>query len=112
MSEWPYQVEIATFGERGICFSRFAEWCADHNAPFKTYDGLRSDDGIRVAFKTSVRALEFQAEFGGEIVPPAELERASEDDAFLDEDFRLMTREIFGDENDQGEGGDGELHPN
>lgn len=105
MSEWPHQVEVATVGDRGIYFSRFADWCADHKVPFKTYDGLRNDGGIRVAFKTSVCALQFQAEFGGEIVPAAELERAGEDDAFFDDDFRLMTHEIFGEESDEHDAG-------
>lgn len=54
MSEWPYQVEVAMDGDRGIYFRRLAEWCANYSAPFKTYDGLRTDAGIRVTFKTSV----------------------------------------------------------
>ncbi|GAU86699.1 hypothetical protein [Bosea sp. BIWAKO-01] len=112
MSEWPYQVEVAMLGSHGIHYSRFAEWCADHDVPFKSYDGLRSESGIRVAFMSPVLALQFQGEFGGEIIPAAELEKASEVDAFLDEDFRLMTRDIFGEESDEGEGGDGKVRPN
>lgn len=112
MSEWPHQVEVTTVGRRDLYFVWFTAWCADHGVPFKSYDGLRSEGGIRVAFKSSVLALQFQAEFGGEVIPAADLEKTSEDDAFLDEDFRLMAREIFGEESDRGERGDGKVRPN